>query len=110
MLTASVMLEAAWELLENSPIIINRYRSVTIAMDYVGDSVMNSLSDVAWCTLGVILASRLKPSAVLGLFLFFELTTLAIVRDNLSLNVLMLIYPLDSVASWQLELAPTFSH
>ncbi len=101
-----VFMESGWELLENSNFIIQRYREATIALDYFGDSVLNSVSDILWCALGYQIASRLRPGQILFLFLGLELMTLYFIRDNLSLNVLMLIYPVQSIKDWQMQIAP----
>jgi hypothetical protein len=98
----AVILEAAWEILENSPIIINRYRSVTIALGYAGDSVVNSLSDVLMMAIGFAIARYARPRTTVALAVGFELGTLIWVRDNLSLNILMLIHPIEAIKQWQL--------
>ena len=100
-LPIAVAFEGFWELLENSPLIINRYRAVTISYGYAGDSVINSLSDIGCMVIGFVLASRLPVRASIALALAFELFTLIMIRDNLALNVLMLVGPLDAVRSWQ---------
>lgn len=103
----AMLLEAGWEILENSPIIINRYREATIAVGYVGDSVLNSVADVAMAALGFLIAflsvrfSKIWISV--ALIIIFEFGTLFWVRDNFTLNVFMLVYPLESVRSWQSE-------
>jgi hypothetical protein len=98
----AVVLEAIWEVVENLPAVIERYRQATIALGYVGDSVVNSVGDIAACTLGVFLAYRLPVRWSVALFLTVETALLAIYRDNLTLNVLMLVHPLESVKSWQM--------
>lgn len=100
-LAVATLIEVSWELLENSPIIINRYREATIAIGYTGDSIVNSLSDVAMMMLGFLVASRLPGWATALLALALELLALAVVRDNLTLNVLMLVAPNDAIRSWQ---------
>ena len=80
---------------------IERYRTVTISLDYFGDSVLNTVSDVLAMVLGFWLASKLPVWATVALIILFEATTMWIIRDGLALNVLMLVYPLDSVAQWQ---------
>lgn len=100
-LPIAVFVEAAWEIAENSPIIINRYREVTISWGYSGDSIVNSAADIGWMTLGFLVALRLPWWASVALGLFLELLALAVIRDNLTLNVLMLLYPIDAVAAWQ---------
>jgi hypothetical protein len=98
---AAVLIEAAWELLENSRWIIERYREATMALGYNGDSVLNSLADIGWMVAGFALARRLPVAATIALAVVFELLALAVVRDNLTLNVLMLVAPVDAVRAWQ---------
>ncbi|MFM5886490.1 MAG: DUF2585 domain-containing protein [Novosphingobium sp.] len=100
-LPIAVVLEACWELLENSPLIIDRYRAVTVSFGYEGDSVLNSLSDIGFMVLGFWLASKLPVWASVALAIFLELLTLYVIRDNLTLNVLMLVWPLEAVRQWQ---------
>ena len=97
----AVAIEAAWELLENSKYIINRYRDATFALGYSGDSVINSVADIGWMTIGFLLARRLPLKATIALAIAFELLALWAVRDNLTLNILMLITPIDAVKAWQ---------
>jgi len=100
-LPLAVAVEGSWELLENSPIIINRYREATIALGYSGDSIVNSLADIGWMAFGFLLASRLPAWVTIMLAIGFELMTLALIRDNLTLNVLMLVWPIDAIKVWQ---------
>ena len=100
-LPIAVALEASWELLENSPMIIERYRAVTASFGYSGDSIVNSMADIGWMVLGFWLASRLPWKASLALALAFELLTLVVIRDNLTLNVLMLVHPVEAIKVWQ---------
>ncbi len=100
-LPIAVFVESAWEVAENTPMIINRYREVTISWGYSGDSIVNSAADIGWMTLGFLLALRLPAWASIALGLFLELLALAVIRDNLTLNVLMLLYPIEAVAAWQ---------
>jgi hypothetical protein len=102
-LLIAVALETAWEILENSPFIINRYREATIAQGYAGDSVFNSLSDLLMMSLGFLFASKVPPTASAGALLAMELGCLICVRDNLTLNVVMLLYPLQAIKIWQLK-------
>ncbi len=97
----ALVIEAGWELLENSPLIINRYREATIALGYVGDSVLNSVCDVGMAALGFLIARFSKVWAVIVMIVALELGCLWWVRDNLTLNVVMLVYPVESIKVWQ---------
>jgi hypothetical protein len=99
--TISVLLEASWEILENTSFIIDRYRTATIALDYYGDSILNSVSDLLYCSLGFHVASKLSLKMNLALLVIIELSLLYWIKDNLTLNVLMLVYPLQTVRLWQ---------
>jgi hypothetical protein len=100
-LIAATTIECGWEILENTPLIINRYREGTISLDYYGDSVLNSVSDIAAMVGGFVLASRIPVWATITLIVIAELGVGYAIRDNLSLNILMLIYPLEAVRHWQ---------
>ncbi|MBP9048969.1 MAG: DUF2585 domain-containing protein [Tabrizicola sp.] len=100
-LAIATLVECAWEIVENSDAVIERYRSVTISLDYYGDSVLNTVCDVLAMMLGFWLASKLPVWATVALIILFEGATMWIIRDGLALNVLMLLWPLDSVAQWQ---------
>jgi hypothetical protein len=100
-LPIAVAFEGFWELLENSPLIIERYRAVTVSLSYNGDSVLNSMADIGWMTFGFLIASRLPVRASVMLGIAFELFTLVMIRDNLTLNVLMLVWPVDAIRVWQ---------
>jgi Protein of unknown function (DUF2585) len=100
-LVIATIIEAAWEILENSDAVIERYRSVTISLDYYGDSVLNVVADILAMMLGFFLASRLPVWVTVLLIILFEAVTIWLIRDGLALNVLMLLYPLDWVAGWQ---------
>ncbi len=103
---AAVLVETGWEILENSPIIINRYREATMALGYSGDSILNSLSDVLMMSLGFFLAWRLPVWASVLLFAAMEIGCALWVRDNLILNVIMLIHPVDAIKAWQMAGRP----
>jgi hypothetical protein len=101
-LVAAVLLEASWEVLENTDMVINRYRETTIALDYYGDSVLNSLSDIGAMVLGFVLAARLPVWTIVTAAVTMELVVGYLIRDNLTLNVLMLLYPIEAVRQWQM--------
>ncbi len=100
-LACAVALESGWEILENSEFIIRRYREATIALGYNGDSIINSLSDIFVCSLGFIVAKKLGFKKSLALFVVVELFLLFWIRDNLIMNVIMLIYPVEAIKAWQ---------
>ncbi|MET0247471.1 MAG: DUF2585 domain-containing protein [Sphingomonas sp.] len=100
-LPLAVVIEGSWEILENSPIIINRYREATIALGYSGDSIVNSMADIGWMAFGFWLAMRLPARMIVAMAIGFELLTLVLIRDNLTLNVLMLVWPVDAIKAWQ---------
>lgn len=97
----ALLLEASWEILENSPLIINRYREVTISLGYVGDSILNSVSDIVFAGMGFIFAWRTRIWITLLVILTMEIGTALWVRDNLTLNVIMLIHPVEAIKAWQ---------
>ena len=100
-LSLATLVEALWEIIENSDAVNERYRTVTISLDYYGDSVINTVFDLFAMILGFWLAARLPVWATVALILLFEGMTTWIIRDGLALNVLMLLYPLDWIAEWQ---------
>lgn len=100
-LTLAVALEAAWEIAENTSYVINRYREATAALGYTGDTVVNSVGDIAACGLGFEIARRLGLRLSLVAFALVELALLVWIRDSLLLNVLMLVHPSDAIRAWQ---------
>jgi Protein of unknown function (DUF2585) len=100
-LLLAIALESAWEILENTPMIINRYRATTIALDYYGDSVLNSVADIGAMVLGFFAASRLPIWLIVVLTILMEVAVGLWIRDNLTLNIIQLLYPLDSILLWQ---------
>ena len=100
-LIAATVIEGGWEILENTPLIINRYREATIALDYFGDSVLNSTCDILFMAIGFLLASRLRVWMSIAIVVASSCSSLWMIRDNLALNILMLVWPLDAVKRWQ---------
>ena len=100
-LLAALLIEASWEVIENTPFTIDRYRQTTAALGYSGDSVINSVSDMLMMCAGFLLARKLPPWASILLVVALELVPLAVIRDNLTLNIWNLIAPNPAVAAWQ---------
>ena len=100
-LCLAVLAEAVWEVVENTDAVIRRYREATAALGYEGDTVVNSLGDIAACAIGFLIARRLGLWRSLALFFLVEIALVLFIRDSLLINILMLLYPLNSVRAWQ---------
>lgn len=101
-LLLAVVIESSWEVAENSSYIIQRYREETISLDYFGDSIVNSISDIICCATGFVIAYKLRFWKSLILFLVTETLLILTIRDSLLINIVMLIYPLESIKHWQM--------
>ncbi|KWV91945.1 DUF2585 family protein [Erythrobacter sp. YT30] len=100
-LPLAVFLEAAWEVLENTPMVIDRFRSVTANWGYSGDSVLNSTADIGWMAVGFYLAMKLPVKVTIIAAIIMEVVAALVVRDGLTLTVIMLLFPIDAIAEWQ---------
>ncbi|MEQ1762773.1 MAG: DUF2585 family protein [Pyrinomonadaceae bacterium] len=97
----AIAAEAGWELLENSSFIIEKYRANTASFDYFGDSIVNSIADVAACSIGFWIAAKLGAWKSLAFFVLVEIVLIVWIRDSLLINIIMLIYPIDAIKIWQ---------
>jgi hypothetical protein len=97
----AVLLETGWEIIENSSWIINYYRDNTVSLGYIGDSILNSVFDVIWMSLGFLFARKAPVWLTIALIIIFEVMTGYFVRDGLFLNILMFIYPSEAIKAWQ---------
>lgn len=98
----SILIECSWEFLENTAFIIDRYRSVTMSLDYNGDSIINSVGDVVSAIFGFALAASLSPRLILIVAVAMEVLVGFLIRDNLTLNIIMLIHPFEAIKAWQM--------
>lgn len=98
----AIAIEGSWEIAENSSFVINRYREATISLDYFGDSIVNSVSDICCCGLGFLIANKLRFWWSLALFLFVEALLIVTIRDSLIINVIMLLFPSEAIKHWQM--------
>lgn len=99
----AVALESGWEILENTDMVINRYRAATMALGYYGDSVFNSVGDILACAVGFMIAARLPTRVTVGMVIVLELALTLWIRDSLLLNIVMLVHPIDAVRTWQIR-------
>jgi hypothetical protein len=100
-LLLAIFLESAWEIVENTSFVIEHYRAVTISLDYYGDSVINSLSDIIAAIVGFLIAYKVKVWQSVAIFFIVELVLLWFIRDNLTLNIIMLFFPIEAIKQWQ---------
>lgn len=100
-LLLALVTECGWELLENSTFIIERYRAQTISLNYFGDSIVNSMCDIIAATIGFLIARRLPVPVTIAIFVLVEVIMAWAVRDNLTMNVIMLVYPIEALKTWQ---------
>ena len=101
-LCLALFVESAWEIVENSSYVIERYREETISLNYFGDSIVNSISDIVCCGIGFVLAWRLRFWRSLALFVLTELTLILWIHDSLLINIIMLIWPVEAIRQWQM--------
>src|SRR5262245_46312969 len=101
-LIVAVAAESGWEILENSDVVINRYRTETVSLDYFGDSIVNSMADILFCMAGFFAASRLPRRVTIAGTIGLEILLAFWIRDNLTLNIIMLLFPIDAVRTWQM--------
>lgn len=100
-LLLAIGIEGAWEILENTDYVINRYREATISLDYYGDSIFNSVGDIVAMIVGYIAAWKFPKKITIGIVILIELLLLYLIRDNLTINIIMLIHPIEAIKLWQ---------
>lgn len=101
-LLLAVLTEASWEIVENTPLVIDHYRNTTASVGYYGDSILNSMCDILWCVAGFFLAWKLPVWTTVTLAIAMEIGAAMVIRDNLTLNVLMLLWPIEWIKRWQM--------
>ena len=97
----AIGIEGAWEIIENTDYVINRYREATISLDYYGDSIFNSVGDIISMAIGFIMAWKFPKKITIGIVILIELLLLYFIRDNLTINMIMLIHPVEAIKHWQ---------
>ena len=102
----AMAIEGLWEAVENSQWIINKYRADTVSLDYNGDSVINSMSDILMCGIGFYIASKLPWQASVALFAVIEVVLMLTIHDSLTVNIIQLIHPVEAIKAWQMSYAP----
>jgi len=100
-LLIAIALASSWEVLENTNYVINRYREATISLDYYGDSIFNSVGDIISMIVGFMLAYKLPTKVSIGVVVLIELLLLYFIRDNLTINIIMLVHPIKAIKLWQ---------
>jgi hypothetical protein len=100
-LALAVGIEAAWEVIENTPMVINHYREQALAQGYTGDSIINSVSDTLMAVFGFLLARRLPVWSIIAIAIVLELFTMYMIRDGLALNIINLLVPIEFISRWQ---------
>ncbi len=101
LLLIAILVESAWEILENTDSVIERYRTATLALDYFGDSILNSFGDIVSCTAGFIIARKLGFRRSFVLFILIEIVLILWIHDSLLINIIQLIHPFDAIKTWQ---------
>ncbi len=101
-LALAVFIESSWEVAENSAAVIERYRSATISLDYFGDSIINSIADIACCSMGFLIAHKLRFWRSFALFVVTEILLIIFIRDSLIINIIMLLFPVEAIKTWQM--------
>ncbi len=101
-LALAVFIESSWEVAENSAAVIERYRSATISLDYFGDSIINSIADIACCSMGFLIAYKLRFWRSFALFVVTEILLIIFIRDSLIINIIMLLFPVEAIKPWQM--------
>ena len=101
-LALAIFIESSWEIAENSTMVIERYRSATISLDYFGDSIINSIADIVCCSTGFVIAYNLRFWKSLALFLTTEAILVFWIRDSLLINIVMLLFPIEAIKQWQI--------